>query len=287
MKLKLPLLLFGLLMTGSAPTFAAVTNTVVMGNYFFNPTNLTINVGDAIRWTNSAWQTIPHDAKATNNPAFLWDTGDLDNSPTTYLLTFPTAGNFPYYCERHVYATLPQNRHPEQTGTVTVVSISLPPSVSLTNPANNSRLIAPATILLQATATDDGAVTNVQFFSEGALLGADTAAPYAFTLSNAAAGNYAFTAQARDNVGLSTTSTVVNVQVLTNALLSAPALLPNGQSWLSVQGVAGQTYALDGSTNLADWAGILTNVAPANTFNVTDATATNVLRRFYRTRQDW
>ena len=286
MKRKLLLLSFGLLMTVSASNFAAVTNTVVIGNYFFNPTNLTINVGDAIRWTNSTWQTFTHDAKATNNPAFLWDTGDLDNSPTTFLLTFPTAGNFPYYCERHVYATLPQNRHPEQTGTVTVVSISLPPSVALTNPANNSRVVASATILLQATATDDGAVTNVQFFSGGALLGSDTAAPYAFTLNNASAGNYAFTARAQDNGGLSATSTVVNVQVLTNALLSVPAFLPNGQSWLSVQGVAGQTYALEASTNLANWAGIITNVAPANAFNVTDTTATNILRRFYRSRQD-
>lgn len=286
MKLKLLLLSSGLLMTGSAPTFAAVTNTVRIGNYFFNPTNLTINVGDTIRWTNEVASLATHDVTRTNTP-FPWASPNLTTANRTYLLTFSNEGYFPYYCRRHVYPTPPSEPHHEQTGTVTVVSISLPPSVSLTNPANNSRLIAPATILLQATATDDGAVTNVQFFSGGALLGSAPAAPYAFTLNNAAAGNYAFTAQARDNGGLSATSTVVNVQVLTNALLSAPALLPNGQSWFSVQGVAGQTYALEGSTNLANWAGIVTNVAPANTFNVTDATATNVLRRFYRTRQDW
>lgn len=285
MKSKFLPLSLGLLLMGSVATYAAVTNTVVIGNYFFNPTNLTINVGDTIRWTNAVATLATHDVTRTNTP-FPWASPNLTTANRTFLLTFSNAGYFPYYCRRHVYPTLPSDLHAEQTGTVSVVSISLPPSVSLTNPANNSRLVAPATILLQATATGDNAVTNVQFFSEGALLANDDTAPYAFTLNTAAAGNYAFTAQARDNGGLSATSAVVNVQVLTNALLSGPALLPNGQPWLSVQGIAGQTYTLEASTNLAHWAGIVTNVAPANTFNVTDTTATNVLQRFYRTRQD-
>jgi len=284
MKQKLPILLFSLLTVVGASTYGA-TNTVLIGSYFFNPTNLTINIGDTVRWTNTAFNTVIHDTTRTNSP-FSWASPDLDGSPTTFLLTFTNAGTFPYYCERHVYASLPQNRHPEQTGTVSVISMNLSPSVSLTNPANNARFVAPANISLQASATDDGSVTNVQFFSGGALLGNDTAAPYAFTLNNAAAGNYAFTARAQDNTGLAGTSSVINVFVLTNALIGKPTLLPSGQSWMSVQGIAGQTYALEGSTNLANWSAINTNVAPANTFNVTDTTSTNILRRFYRTRQN-
>jgi hypothetical protein len=79
---------------------------------------------------------------------------------------------------------------------------------------------------------------------------------------------------------------VVNVFVLTNAILASPNVLPNGQFWMTVQGIAGQTYATETSTNLANWLAISTNVAPANAFNVTDTTSTNILQRFYRTRQN-
>jgi plastocyanin len=268
-----------------APLAPAVTNTVQVGNYFFNPTNLTINVGDTVRWTNTVAATATHDVTRTNSP-FSWASPDLTSANRTYLLTFSNAGSYPYYCQRHVYAPLQANRHTEQTGTVSVVSINLSPSVAVTNPVNNARLTAPANILLQASATDDGSVTNVQFFSGGALLGNDPSAPYVFTLNNAAAGNYSFTARAQDNTGLAGTSAVVNVFVLTNALVLSPTMLPNGQFQLTILGIAGQTYATEASTNLANWSALITNVAPANTFNVTDTTSTNVLQRFYRARQD-
>ncbi|MFO1512200.1 MAG: Ig-like domain-containing protein [Verrucomicrobiota bacterium] len=285
MKQKLPRLLAGMVMLTSVTTFAAVTNTVLIGSYFFNPTNLAINVGDTVRWTNTTAATVAHDSTRTNTP-FTWASGSLNSSVRTYQLTFSNAGFFPYFCNTHVNANLPANRHPEQTGTVSVVSINLSPSVSLTNPVNNARLLAPANILLQASATDDGSVTNVQFFSGGTLLGSNTSAPYVFTFNNAAAGNYSFTARAQDNTGLAATSAVVNVFVLTNATLTSPTMLPNGQFQLTIQGIAGQTYATETSSNLANWSAIITNVAPANTFNITDAISTNVLQRFYRTRQD-
>ena len=225
------------------PASRAATNTVVIGNYFFNPTNLTINVGDTVRWTNAVANSTSgtHDVTRTNQP-FTWASPDMTASSRVYFLTFSTAGAFPYFCNRHVYASLLQNRHPEQTGTVSVVSIALPPAVSLTNPSDNFKYLAPANILLQASASDDGAVTNVQFFSGPALLGSAATAPFAFTLNNAAAGIYSFTARAQDNSGLSATSTVVNVFVLTNAILTAPTLQPGGQFQLTIQGIAGQTY---------------------------------------------
>lgn len=279
-------LIGGLILASPLLALSAVTNTVLIGSYFFNPNTLTINVGDTVRWTNTTFASVTHDVTRTNTP-FSWASPDLDGTPTTFLLTFNNAGVYPYYCERHVYATLPQNRHPEQTGTVSVVSINLSPSVALTNPPNNARLSAPASIVLGASATDDGSVTNVQFFSSGALLGNDTAVPYEFTLNDVAAGNYTFTARAQDNFGLASTSAVVNVFVLTNAILGAPSLLPDGQFWMTIQGIAGQSYAMEASSNLASWLPIVTNVAPANTFNITDTTSTNILQRFYRARQDF
>lgn len=273
--------LTGLLIWVGIADAPAITNTVVMGNYFFNPTNITINSGDYIRWTNSVPLTTHDTTRTGSNP---WSATPFSGT-TTFLLQFTNAGSYPYYCNQHVFVT--PTKHPEQTGTVSVVAANLPPSVSLTNPANNAKFRAPTNILLQASATDDGTVTNVQFFIGNALLGNDATAPFSFTLNNAAASNYTFTARAQDNSGLSTTSAVINVFVLTNTVLTAPARLPDGKFRFTVQGISGQTYAAESSTNLTLWSAFSTNVAPANAFNITDSTSTNILQRYYRTRQDY
>jgi hypothetical protein len=127
----------------------------------------------------------------------------------------------------------------------------------------------------------------VQFFSGTSSLGSVANPPYNFPVNNASAGNYSFKAVAMNNQGGAATSAVVNVFVLTNAVLSAPTRLVNGQFQFTVNGIAGQTYATETSTNLVNWSAIATNVAPANTFSVTDATSPNILLRFYRARQDF
>lgn len=284
MKSRILITVAALLLGGT--TLFAATNVVQIGNFFFSPTNLTINVGDTVLWTNTMAATMAHDTTRTNT-SFAWASGSLNSAKRTFSLTFSNAGTFDYVCATHVYAFMPSQRHPEQTGTVSVVAANLPPSVSLTNPANNSRFRAPANLLLQAAAGDpDGGVANVQFYSNEVFCGSAPTAPYSFTLSNVAPGNYSFTARAQDNGGLLATSTVVNVSVLTNAILSEPSPLPDGKFRLTVEGVAGQPYTTEISTNLTSWSPILTNVAPADTFNVTDSTAPNVLLRFYRARQD-
>lgn len=282
MKSKLALLV-AVCAAGCGPAHAA-TNLVLIGNYFFNPTNLTIAVGDTVLWSNTVAATMVHDSTSTN-AAMPWASGDLTSTRRTFALTFTNAGRFPYMCARHVLAVV--GAHPEQTGTVTVVAANLPPGVTLTQPPNPSRFRAPASVLLEAVASDpDGAVTNVQFLMNGGLLASASAPPYVFTVSNLAAGNYAFAARAVDNAGAAATSAPVNVSVLTNALLLAPERLPDGAFRFTVSGVASQTYALEFSSNALQWTALRTNVAPSGLFNVTDATAPGVLRRFYRLRQD-
>lgn len=92
-----------------------------------------------------------------------------------------------------------------------------PPAVNLTNPANNATFVAPASVQLDATASDsDGSVTKVEFFDGSTLLGEDTNSPYSFTWNNVAVGNYALTAKATDNGGATTTSSAVNIAVTTS-----------------------------------------------------------------------
>jgi hypothetical protein len=64
-------------------------------------------------------------------------------------------------------------------------------------------------------------------------------------------------------------------------------LLTGGSFQFTLKGIAGQPYAIEASSNLLNWSALITNVAPANVFSVTDATSTNAVRRFYRTRQDF
>ena len=95
---------------------------------------------------------------------------------------------------------------------VTVVVRNLPPSVSLTSPADGAQLgNAPVTVTVSANASDSNGVQQVEFFRNGVSLGVDTTTPYSITWSNAAAGSYSLTARATDNLGASTTSSPVNV----------------------------------------------------------------------------
>jgi hypothetical protein len=87
-----------------------------------------------------------------------------------------------------------------------------PPAVSFTSPASGSSFTAPANIVLTASASDDGSVTKVEFFSGATKLGEALAAPYSMTWANVAAGSYAIQAVATDNEGISASASItVNV----------------------------------------------------------------------------
>lgn len=92
------------------------------------------------------------------------------------------------------------------------------PTVSLTSPANNATFTAPAQITLAANASDaDGTISKVEFYAGATLVGTDTTSPYSISWANVAAGNYALTAKAYDNLNAITTSNVVNIIVNTAA----------------------------------------------------------------------
>ena len=88
-----------------------------------------------------------------------------------------------------------------------------PPSVSLTAPANGATYTAPATVTLQANASDNGSVAKVEFFQGNTKLGEDTSSPYSYTWNNAGAGNYILTARATDNQGATATSSNVSITI--------------------------------------------------------------------------
>jgi hypothetical protein len=170
------------------------------------------------------------------------------------------------------------------TGQVFVAAVTLPSSISITNPANNARFLALANVPIQAVVTNGVTATNVQFFRDGVLFATLPFAPYQASANNLVAGNYTFTAREVDNSGVASTSAPVFVQVLTNARLSG-LVRDNTIFQFTVNAITGQTYVAEFSSNLTGWVPFATNSNATAVFNFTNSAATNS-PRFYRVRQD-
>jgi glucose/arabinose dehydrogenase len=99
---------------------------------------------------------------------------------------------------------------------VTVSAPNVPPSVTLTNPANNSVFGNTDSVTIGASVTNGvGTVTNVQFFDGPVLLHSFSVPPYSFTTApfTFALGLHTLTAVASDNVGAKGTSAPVHLTV--------------------------------------------------------------------------
>ncbi|MDB5257883.1 MAG: hypothetical protein JWM14_2578 [Chitinophagaceae bacterium] len=91
------------------------------------------------------------------------------------------------------------------------------PNIAITAPASNSTVTPGSAVNITTLASDvDGAVAKVEFFNGATKLGEATAAPYSFSIASAVAGTYSLTAKATDDLGQSTTSPVVTVNVVAN-----------------------------------------------------------------------
>ena len=217
-------------------SFAASKNVNIEPDAF-NPDNVTINVNDQVVWT---WVSDFH---STTSDTGLWDSG-VFSTGHTFTNTFSSAGAFPYFCVVHGF-----------TGNVNVQAGNTPPTVTIDSPTNGASFTAPAIVPITAAAQDsDGSVTNVSFFDGATLLGATNHTPYTVSAS-LAAGAHALTAVATDNLGLSATSSVVNVTVTAgNTPPSVTLTNPPDNS------VFGNTDTINLGASVTDTSGSVTNV---------------------------
>jgi plastocyanin len=252
----------------SACAFGATTNVAAFG-FSFSPPSVTIRAGDSVTWTGLS---ISHNVQTDADPFC----GPVPVPGGTCTIQFNQPGTYSYYCSPH--------RVFGMVGTVIVQpGGGSPPSVTITNPANGAVLAAPANVTIQASVSDaDGSVTNVQFFANGNLLGADTANPFSIVASNLAAGSYALAAVATDDSGLTRTSAVVNVSGVTPVViaLSGP-MITNGQFQFTYTANAGLSYVVQNSSNLASWVPVRTNTALNSNEEFGEAFGVQSLR-FYR-----
>ena len=153
-----------------------------------------------------------------------WAQGTVSNSGSVSI-TFPTplpANGIMYFrwADDNCVASSPDQMYSIDNIFVTTL-VTTGPAVSLCAPANNALYPGNATLPLSATVSDaSGNVTNVAFYQGSTLLFNVTTAPFSNNWANVPLGNYALTAVATDNNGLSATSAVVNVSVITSLAVS-------------------------------------------------------------------
>lgn len=152
-------------------------------------------------WDGAAWVALPGGIVTDNN--LVWRKALFTPITTNKIRVFITAALNGY------------SRVIEVEAWGISANVNEPPAVAIQNPAPGTSFIAPATIAIDATASDnDGAVQQVDFYAGGVLIGSDNAAPYSVTWSNAGVGTYSITAVATDNSGATTTSSPVSVTVV-------------------------------------------------------------------------
>jgi plastocyanin len=249
----------------SNPAFGSDANINII-NFAFTPNTASINVNDSVTWT---WVGSPHTSTSDTG---LWDSG-VFSTGHTFTRAFTSAGSFPFHC----------TVHPFMTGTITVQSVHVPPTVAFTNPPNGSVLAAPASFTLSATASDsDGTVTNIEFLQGASLLGNVTTAPYSVPVRNLAAGSYAFSVVATDNGGGKATNALSLIVVTPAPIrLSAAQRVSPTTLQFSYSATIGLRYFVQRSVDLTNWIGLSTNTAAANSIVFVDQKA-NQNPGFYR-----
>ena len=155
-----------------------------------------------------------------------------------------------------------------------------PPSTAITAPAANA--IVSSAIEVTATATDNVAVTKVEFWLDGVLQSADTTAPFAWNWDTTATANGAHALQSKafdaaNNVGTSATIdvTVSNDTTPPATSVTAPA---NGSTVSAVVSVTASASDNVGVTRVEFWLdGVLrsTDTSSPYAWSWDTATATN------------
>jgi len=153
------------------------------------------------------------------------------------------------------------------------VNISpLLPQIGITAPANSARFTFGTGITIMATNNspiDD--ITNVAYYLGPTLIAnvANASGTNSYIWTNAFAGTYNLTAVAKDDKGLTATSSVVSVTVIvTNVAgtISVTSSVSGNPTTLTAYGIPGYQYVTQRATNLVSpvWVNIATNTVGTN-----------------------
>jgi len=197
------------------------------------PTNL---AGTAVSQTqiNLAWSVSADNVAVTGYKVFR--NGIQVGTATTPAYSDPSlSAGTSYSYTVSAYDAAGNNSAQSNVTTVFTQSVSTNsfPAVSITSPTDGKTYTAPASITINANASDTGgSITKVDFFQGSVLLGTSNASPYSFTWSNVPAGSYVLTAKATDNSGSNAMSSPVSIIVnpADSNNLTFHYVSPNGSS---------------------------------------------------------
>lgn len=243
-------------------SYGQVCVTVIDDGFSFSPDPVCIVTGECVYWIDdgSGPYTIYSDTAA-------WTPFDTPGG-----ILFTQAGSYGYSDDFL------------HSGTVNV-SVNVPPSVTITNPANNAVFTPPASFTFAANASDtdcDG-LSDVAFYVGTTLVADVFSSPYSTVVTNLAAGNYTLKVIAYDNGGGSATNSItIHVQIILSGVK-----VTAGQFLFTATGLTvGKTNIVEVSTNLvpsANWSGIGTNLATSTSASFTNAVSGK--SRFFRLHQ--
>lgn len=245
----------GLLACGLSSAPAQVM--VIDDGFSFTPDPVSVVVGGSVSWQDDG--SGPYQ--------IISDTGAWTTFSTPGGVLFTQAGTFTYHDDAGDFGTI-------------YVNPNAPPSVTITNPAPNALLSAPAVFVFGADASDpdsDG-LSDVQFFVGTNMVDDVFSSPYTTAVSNLAGGTYTLTVIAYDNAGATATNSIT-ITVGLQPVLAAPRIVA-GKIVFDVSGLtAGKTNVLLTSANPAlpvkSWAPLSTNVANGSAMTFTNAQTTS------------
>jgi hypothetical protein len=206
--------------TYTATTAGSYNVVVTSGTCSATSTSTTVTVSApiSVNITPSGIQTLLPSQSITLSAStsatgvtFTWYEGTTVLGSNTSTLSVTQAGN---------YRVQISNGTCQATSNAVSVVNANAPVVSMISPTNNGTAVAPASINLEAQASDsDGSITKVEFYQNNVKVGEGTgtgSGSYQYMLTGVAQGSYTFYAVATDNSGLQTTSGSVNFTVGAN-----------------------------------------------------------------------
>jgi glucose/arabinose dehydrogenase/chitodextrinase len=217
----------------TAPSVPTGLNGLVMG-----PSAITLNWNDSTDNVGVAGYKVYRDGVFLTSTSVkpIQDTGLTQSTTYTYQVSaYDAAGN-----ESAQSAPVPVTTSAPDT---------TPPTATMTAPANGTT-VSGTSVTVSANATDNVAVTQVEFLLDGVTFATDTTAPYSvqWNSTTTSDGPHTLSARARDGAGnFGNTSGVVNVTV-NNTAPPLPSGLVGAWSFNEGAGTTATDVTANGNT---------------------------------------
>jgi plastocyanin len=239
------------------PGSAAVVTNINIVDFAFQPSSVTVQVGDTVKWT---WTGAS--SHSSTSDTSLWDSG-VHGTGFVFTNSFAAAGNFPFHC----------SVHPFMTGSITVqaAATNSPPTI-VTQP--HSQAVAPGQdVTFTVSATGPPPLSFQWLFQGSEIVGATGSTLMLTNVQPAHAGSYSVVVN--NSFGSVTSSpAVLTVSAATTALVTVHinghgTVHPNYDGQMLNVGMTYSMTAVPAADSVfAGWTGSISSQSPTLNFLV-------------------